>query len=425
MAHRSARRSARLVAALFAAAAPATLAMAQATGRSVFVLNNVSDEITALAMAPDGTLSIIGTTPTSDGPQCAAISPDGRHLAVGHGTISETTESFRVYTVAADGGLALLLEALVPDSPLDCTWLTDDVLAVTDTSVGGANFVRTYLLDAATPALLPVDVEPTGSFNAYLERHPTLPILFAQDSFDNAVRWFAHAGGGALDLLDVQSTGALFPLRMRFDGTGSFLYSGCGISGGGSNILGWEFDVDEGLLPLGGSPFQSPGASPANLAADAAGAFLFVGHGTDATVRTFAIQPDGALVPTGFSFDVGLQGTIGDLEVLAGHLLVTDESTAIDGIAGIYSFRIEANGDLTPVAPILPTGGVRPETIVVWDPPLPADLDGDGIVGFADLVLLLGAWGDCPPPKGGCPADLDGDGAVGFGDLLILLGTWT
>lgn len=54
-------------------------------------------------------------------------------------------------------------------------------------------------------------------------------------------------------------------------------------------------------------------------------------------------------------------------------------------------------------------------------PPRPADLDGDGAVGSADLALLLGAWGACT----GCAADLDGDGIVGSADLATLLGAWS
>jgi hypothetical protein len=50
-----------------------------------------------------------------------------------------------------------------------------------------------------------------------------------------------------------------------------------------------------------------------------------------------------------------------------------------------------------------------------------ADLDGDGSVGIADLLILLAAWGPCP----GCPADLDGDGSVGITDLLQLLAAWS
>ncbi|MHC4415548.1 MAG: hypothetical protein ACYS0G_09715 [Planctomycetota bacterium] len=52
----------------------------------------------------------------------------------------------------------------------------------------------------------------------------------------------------------------------------------------------------------------------------------------------------------------------------------------------------------------------------------PGDLDGDGVVGIRDLLILLGAWGPCPP--GPCPADIDGDGFVGIRDLLILLANW-
>lgn len=54
--------------------------------------------------------------------------------------------------------------------------------------------------------------------------------------------------------------------------------------------------------------------------------------------------------------------------------------------------------------------------------PCPADFDGDGSVGGADLAILLGSWGTAG--KGGSPHDLDGDGGVGGADLAILLGAW-
>jgi hypothetical protein len=56
-------------------------------------------------------------------------------------------------------------------------------------------------------------------------------------------------------------------------------------------------------------------------------------------------------------------------------------------------------------------------------PPDPADLNGDGAVGFEDLLIILGGWGPCPDP-GDCPEDLDGDGSIGFGDLVLLLASW-
>ena len=53
----------------------------------------------------------------------------------------------------------------------------------------------------------------------------------------------------------------------------------------------------------------------------------------------------------------------------------------------------------------------------------PWDLDNNNGVGVKDLLLLIGAWGLCPP-KGDCLGDLDDSGAVGVKDLLILLGNW-
>ncbi len=60
---------------------------------------------------------------------------------------------------------------------------------------------------------------------------------------------------------------------------------------------------------------------------------------------------------------------------------------------------------------------------VILTPAFPpvGDLDGDGVVGSSDLIILLGAWGRC---RGECPADLDGDGVVGTSDLILLLGNW-
>jgi hypothetical protein len=49
----------------------------------------------------------------------------------------------------------------------------------------------------------------------------------------------------------------------------------------------------------------------------------------------------------------------------------------------------------------------------------PADLNGDGVVGAADIAILLSAWG-----AAGGPADLNGDGVVGSADITILLSSW-
>jgi hypothetical protein len=52
-----------------------------------------------------------------------------------------------------------------------------------------------------------------------------------------------------------------------------------------------------------------------------------------------------------------------------------------------------------------------------------ADITQDCSVGFADLSMLLGSWGPCPPDAF-CAPDFDGSGDVGFSDLSFLLGSW-
>jgi hypothetical protein len=55
-------------------------------------------------------------------------------------------------------------------------------------------------------------------------------------------------------------------------------------------------------------------------------------------------------------------------------------------------------------------------------PPCLGDIDGDNIVGGADLGSMLGSWGACTTSP--CPADLNNDGIVGGSDLGLLLGQW-
>ena len=51
--------------------------------------------------------------------------------------------------------------------------------------------------------------------------------------------------------------------------------------------------------------------------------------------------------------------------------------------------------------------------------PCPADFNGDGVVGGADLTELLAVWGDV-----GSSRDLNGDGVIGGPDLTIVLAEW-
>lgn len=95
----------------------------------------------------------------------------------------------------------------------------------------------------------------------------------------------------------------------------------------------------------------------------------------------------------------------------------------IAGIANTAAFRIRFTAsDPAPGAVVeAAVDGLAIRRLICDDPCPAEDLDGDCLVGFGDLLTVLGAWGPC----GGCPADLDANGAVDFDDLLQVLTNWS
>ncbi len=395
-------------------------APAQTSTPAVFVVNNVSDEITPYHVLADGTLEYVGSYTTSDGPMVVALSPDGRYLAVTHGTQNEIDEVLQIFEVGTDASLSMVLSTLVPNAPMAAQWLTNDILAVTETNFGGDNFVHVYEFSSDPYALTLIDSEDTGGFNTYLVLHPAGKYLYAQDSLYNTIHWLSVQQDGTLLLDGSLGTGGVYPLKLAITHGGEYLYAAGGISQGGHNVLGFQISGDGSLTALAGSPFQSPGQSPAYVSCSGDDNYLFVGHGTDATVRSFAIDENGGLTSTGYSFDVGLQGTVGDVKTHGDLLFVTDESTAIDGIKGIYSFQVHPNGSFSVIGDIYDTGGTRPEYIAVWPGWRIADLNDDGVVNIDDIFVALGHWGPC----GICNADINRDGEVNIDDIFAILGQW-
>jgi hypothetical protein len=75
----------------------------------------------------------------------------------------------------------------------------------------------------------------------------------------------------------------------------------------------------------------------------------------------------------------------------------------------------------------IPDGNINAGEYLVFDlsttPDCPADIDGSGTAGTADLLALLASWGTATPGpyQGG---DTTGDATVGTADLLVLLAAW-
>lgn len=62
-------------------------------------------------------------------------------------------------------------------------------------------------------------------------------------------------------------------------------------------------------------------------------------------------------------------------------------------------------------------------SLIQCDEDVFGDLDGDGVVSTADLLILLAQWGSCGDCND-CTADLNGDCTVSTSDLLLLLANW-
>jgi len=102
-------------------------------------------------------------------------------------------------------------------------------------------------------------------------------------------------------------------------------------------------------------------------------------------------------------------------ETAHGHAVTLDA-----GAPGLFEATLEIHSD----DPDEPVRLVALRANVVAETSCPGDLNGDGVVDSADLLLLLNAWGDCHAAPANCPADLNGDGVVDSADLLLLLGAW-
>ena len=398
-------------------------AQAQSTRRAAFVANdgNLEGSVTSVHFTPAGAPRFVDRVLTPDtNPASIALTPNGRYLATGHASSDAPVKDLTILRVAPDAKLSVVTRFVIDSTPLQIEWIDNQLIAVTRSQAFGDNEVVVYEFDPQGPTLTFVDREPIAGFCTAISVDRPRQRLYTQDTSTNTVYSFDILTDGSLDLIDTQSTGGTYPLDLALTPGGKLLYGSGGISNGGNKINGLAVAADGTLQTLAGSPFVSPGASPADVIVTPDEAFLVVGHGTDATVRTFEIDLEtGVPTYTGNVFDVGLQGSIGGLAVMDDLLLVTDNTTAIDGIAGLYSFTIGPTGALSQNGALLVTQGSRPEQIAPWSP-CPGDTNGDRIVTLEDLAVVLANFdstGDVTRVEG----DLNGDGVVDLTDLAIVL----
>ncbi|MEC9374161.1 MAG: hypothetical protein VYC34_09970, partial [Planctomycetota bacterium] len=154
-----------------------------------------------------------------------------------------------------------------------------------------------------------------------------------------------------------------------------------------------EYDHDDGIAIVGGFVYQNDGFPALE------GKYVFGDFS-----QAFA-SPQGRL------FYLDADGALSDIF----EFIIAPNNDPLGSF--LLGFGQDESGELYALTSqsLAPTGTTGRVLRIVN--PCPADLDGDGSVGAADLGALLGSWGMSGP------ADFDG-GGVGASDLGHLLGSW-
>jgi hypothetical protein len=422
-------------------------AFAQSTSPAVFVANNgnLRGSVSSLRINPDGSLTFVQDFVTAQVPSgqsdpgtnayAITLSPNGRYLITSHTTANTITERLSILRVHEDATLSLAANASTPDSPLDVEWLSDSLVVATRTRTSGTNEVILYAFSENPVGLTEVHRAAAGSFASRLAVADQGRLLLVNDS--------PLAGGGQLRVFRVDHVartltelGSLptlttYALGMGLTPDHSMVYLGGGAATP-YRIGGLTLDLSTGSLGyISGAPWISSGQSPKECVVSPDGQFVYVGHGTDSTIRVHARDADGALSEIGQVYDVGIQGSLGDMETLriAGAngpldlLLFTDKETFDGTPRGIFSAAIQPNGQITLRTERLDTGAISPNDLAVWagvpgascDP----DFNADGNVDQDDIACLAQLVAGDPSCSSNDP-DFNADGNVDQDDIDAL-----
>lgn len=250
----------------------------------------------------------------------------------------------------------------------------------------------------------------------------TMFELFVHDD-GNGPRLFA---GGVF----TQAGGVAVQRFAAWDGTSwSDVGGGVGTQVTHSVLAMTRFDDGNGEALYVAGNFDRAGPISANNIARWDGQnWTALGNGTNSNINGLGVFDDGngpELYAGGlFTNASGIPGT-GGLAKWNGLTWRTVGNGANDWVISFSIYddgggpALFAGGHFTNI------GGVAAERIARWGCPpsegIVGDLNGDGVVNVADMLILLAAWGEC---DGDCPADLNGDGVVDVADLLMLLSNW-
>lgn len=436
------------------AIAAATSAFAQASFPAAFVCNNgnLEGSVTSYRVNQDGTVTFLqklvlaareASDPADPGTNAYSISitPNGRFLAVSHATSFSTSERISIVEVATDGTMTWYANVETYDSPLAIQWVTDTLFAVTRTQTSGTNNVILYRWDPVARTTTRMHFANTTGFMSSLAITSDKRFIACNESpiGGSPMARIYEIVGERVEFRSNIATGTGYAIGFGFSSDDRHLY----VAGGSLTpyVVGaFALGGDGSLTPCDASPYPSIGASPKQAVSSPDGSWIYVGHGTDATIVAMQRDPiSGALGNPTFAYDVGSQSSLGDIAAMRVYdkdlLFFTDKETFDGTPRGLFSAEINANGSLTIRSERIDTLGVGPNDIALWSAglggePCPADLDNgsgtgtpDNAVNIDDLLYFLVAF-----EAGNQSVDLDNgtftgtpDNAVTIDDLLYFL----
>ncbi len=408
----------------------ATGVFAQSDEPAIFVPHYYSLGANVVSFTVDvdtGVITQADSEPAGVWMSALTLSPDGSTIVTGNAAGSSDGSSSIDYAwvlhVNSDATLTVLRDNAIPNSPLDLQFITDTRVAILNTDFSNSRVII-YDVDPVSGTLTQTGSVGTGGFSASLAYSEQHDLLFAEDSNSDWIYAYRIDAGGSITQVDQISTAPQFALGLEVDPFGEHLYGNGGISG--DVVMGFEIhDAVPFLTDIPGQPFASAGDSPFRITFVEDGSLALLGHGRDATIHSYFVDgATGALTATGWSFDVGLQGSVGGMGSIGDLFFVLDDSTAIDGISGVYVFRASSDGTLTQIGDVVPTGTPRPEgPIAVWNPggdnACAPDITGDGNVDTNDYFAFLALY-QAQDPR----ADFTGEGDINTNDFFAFLAAY-
>lgn len=250
------------------------------------------------------------------------------------------------------------------------------------------------------------EIEEPGDEDRYTFSGGAGQVLFFQnlETSNNGLRWRLHAPDGT-ELFNNAIFADIGPLVLEQDGLHEIVVDDNGEQVGTYSFIIWETDDDAFSIDLnqvvdvddpgpGAGWIEQPGnVDRYSIEGVAGDQWCAVNLATDENGLNWRLlDPRGGVV-----FQAAIFADQPSLEL------------AFDGT---YVLEVYDNGDQVGTYSFLVNRTTR------------ADVTGDCVIGFDDVLAVLAGWGPCEDP-GDCPADVNQDGTVGFDDVLEVLAAWT